>query len=198
MYKKIWSAVLCMIFVVMLVSGCSHSTSDLESGAEKVENEETMKDTNSIDETKDAETNDNEQVAQQVENEADEEEQELEYIYDDSSIEEFMSSLDAKIPVIVIYNEEEGYKLKLKENQEYHLKYNDRIFLNNHFNEVYSISQDIPTSSDLVSYGLAVTEVIPDYTKFENPQQVYFGIRLKENSDADMIWFGCKLVAPEE
>ena len=70
--------------------------------------------------------------------------------------------------------------------------------MNNHFNEVYSISQDIPTSSDLVSYGLAVTEVIPDYTKFENPQQVYFGIRLKENSDADMIWFGCKLVAPEE
>lgn len=197
MYKKIWSAVLCMIFVVMLVSGCSHSTSDLESGTEKVENEEIMKDTNSIDETKEAETKDNEQVAQQVENEADEEDQELEYIYDDSSIEEYMSSLDAKIPVIVIYNEEEGYKLKLKENQEYHLKYNDRIFLNNQ-SEVYSIAQDIPTSSDFVNYGMDTTEVIPDYAKFENPQQVYFGITLRENPDADMIWFGCKLVAPEE
>lgn len=123
--------------------------------------------------------------------------EELEYSYDANSIEEYMKTLDPKKPVIVIYNEEEGYKLKLKEGQEYTLKQNDRIFLNNN-SEVYSIAQDIPTSSDLINYGMDTTEVIPDYSKFSDSQQVYFGITLRENPDADMIWFGCKLIPPAE
>lgn len=123
--------------------------------------------------------------------------EEFEYNYDDSSIEEYMRTLDPKKPVIIIYNEEEGYKLKLKEGQEYVLKQNDRIFLMNS-REVYGLSQDIPTSSDLINHGMDMTEVIPDYSKFSDSQQVYYGIKLKENPEADMVWFGCKLVPPAE
>lgn len=192
--KTVLRTILSLTLAAFLLCGCGNSKNEapVEETPEVASEEEV---------TEESEKEEIKEAQQPAEEETPAEEEvaeELEYNYDNSSIEEYMKTLDPKKPVIIIYNEKEGYKLKLKEDQEYFLKQNDRIFLNNNSREVYSFSQDIPTSSDLINYGMDATEVIPDYSKFSDFQQVYFGIKLKENPEADMIWFGCKLIPPAE
>lgn len=190
--KTVLRTILSLTLAAFLLSGCGNSKETPAEEVPTVAAEEV---------TEELEKEEEQEAQQPAEEETPTEEEvaeELEYNYDNSSIEEYMKTLDPKKPVIIIYNEKEGYKIKLKEDQEYFLKQNDRIFLNNNSREVYSISQDIPTSSDLINYGMDATEVIPDYSKFSDSQQVYFGIKLKENPEADMIWFGCKLIPPAE
>ena len=98
-------------------------------------------------------------------------------IYDDVAIEEYMASLDPKKPAIVIYNEQEGYKINMGEGQTYHLKKQDRILISN--------SRDINQYSTSISGTFTnllerYMEIVPDYTQFDLPHKSIYKIWLVE------------------
>jgi len=142
------------------------------------------------------------EVEEQTENQEQEvveevkEESELEYIYDDISIDDYMKSLEPKKPVVVIYNEEEGYKIKLRDGQKYFMRNNDRIFLSD-FEGIAKYVISLPFKDNSIEYGDYASEIIPDLPEIDSSKVYYYGFSLDESPD-DFIWFSYQIVPPTD
>ena len=109
---------------------------------------------------------------------------------------QYMEGIDPKTPHIVIWNEAEGYVIDMGEGEHYQLKNGDRIFLNSNA-EIRKHSYKLP---ELRNEPAALWfECIPDYNKFEDPQECIYWILTKDAvSDDEGTWITCYLDAPAE
>lgn len=106
----------------------------------------------------------------------------------------YVEPLDPSIPHIIIYNEAEGYIIDMKEGEYYHLKSDDRIFLNASVDTYYMVS--IPTSKDYINHESYIKEIIPDYSQFSNPQKVGYGVSVSKPEE--LSWIICNLIPSTE
>lgn len=83
-------------------------------------------------------------------------------------------------PVLLIYNEKEGYVINMGEGEYYQLKSDDRIF-------EYDTAQAVAMSDTLeagegISPRAYIFEMFPDYTKFEKPHKVLYVVYYTKES----------------
>lgn len=104
----------------------------------------------------------------------------------------YVEFLEPSEPHIIIYNEAEGYIVDMKEGECYQMKSDDRIFLNASIDTYYMVS--IPTSSDYINHESFIKEIIPDYSQFNNPQKIGYGISI--SNPEELSWIICNLIPP--
>ena len=107
----------------------------------------------------------------------------------------FMAEIGDDTPHIVIYNEEEGYIIDMKEGEYYQLKLDDRIYFNSNLN-LKEISYSIP-AKDYIG-GAEAAQIIPDYDKFDSPHECRYRIVLKDDPSGEGIKLTCYLDAPTD
>ncbi len=107
----------------------------------------------------------------------------------------YILTLDPLAPHIMIWNEEEGYVVGIGAGETYQLKNNDKIYLIMDPETVIGHASSIPE----LSYENTVLGYlcIPDYSQFEKPQEVWYGIQLEGSNAEDMIWMNCYLYPPK-
>lgn len=105
-------------------------------------------------------------------------------------------------PALLIYNESEGYVIKMEEGEYYQLKANDRIF--------EYLSEKEKASSDTLEAGGGtniakdanvsyVYEMKPDYSQYDSPHEVLFVVYFTEEREkGDYFLLTCYLDAPTE
>ena len=135
-----------------------------------------------------------EQVAEEEETEI----PEVQITAEVSTLEEVVAyalQLDSKTPHIIIFNEQEGYLIDMKEGEHYQLKSGDRIF------ETVTHDMDSVTSSLPIKEEKPVTgmyEKIPNYDEFESPQKALYKIWTRDDPDGEAKKITCYLYAPTE
>ena len=153
---------------------------------------ETLAEENSSTETTDTDTTDSSDEAEETESDTTTEATdtasdpgEVTYITDFTSIDDYMGGFDMSTsPVIVIYNEQEGYLINMQEGQHYQLDSNDVILCNIKKTDNES-DYDIAFRVDLETEEVVFPNyhmVIPDYTKWTKEEKYYFKIYDKEGN----------------
>ena len=111
---------------------------------------------------------------------------EVTYITDFTSIDDYMGGFDMSTsPVIVIYNEQEGYLINMQEGQHYQLDSNDVILCNIKKTDNES-DYDIAFRVDLETEEVVFPNyhmVIPDYTKWTQEEEFYNIVYDKEGNE---------------
>lgn len=140
---------------------------------------------NSSTETTDTDTTDSSDEAEETESDTVSDPGEVTYITDFTSIDDYMGGFDMSTsPVIVIYNEQEGYLINMQEGQHYQLDSNDVILCNIKKTDNES-DYDIAFRVDLETEEVVFPNyhmVIPDYTKWTKEEKYYFKIYDKEGN----------------
>lgn len=147
---------------------------------------ETLAEENSSTETTDTDTTDSSDEAEGTESDTVSDPGEVTYITDFTSIDDYMGGFDMSTsPVIVIYNEQEGYLINMQEGQHYQLDNNDVILCNIKKTDNES-DYDIAFRVDLETEEVVFPNyhmVIPDYTKWTKEEKYYFKIYDKEGNE---------------
>ena len=108
------------------------------------------------------------------------------YITDFTSIDDYMGGFDMSTsPVIVIYNEQEGYLINMQEGQHYQLDSNDVILCNIKKTDNES-DYDIAFRVDLETEEVVFPNyhmMIPDYTKWTQEEEFYNIVYDKEGNE---------------
>ena len=115
-----------------------------------------------------------------------------------STLEEVVAyalQLDSKTPHIIIFNEQEGYLIDMKEGEHYHLKSEDRIF--------ETVTHDMAKGTDSIpeieeKSITAMYEIIPNYNEFESPQKALYKIWATDDPEGEAKRITCYLYAPTE
>lgn len=194
-YLVLLIAILTILSLFMFGCGKQEATTDTGTENEDVVAEapkETV-------ETEDAQ-NEQEEVVEgdAVADEAESEIPQAEITTKVSTLEEVVAyalQLDSKTPHIIIFNEQEGYLIDMKEGEHYQLKSEDRIF------ETVTPDMDSVTSSLPIKEEKPVTgmyEKIPNYDEFENPQKALYKIWTTDDPDGEAKRITCYLYAPVE
>lgn len=180
-------------------------TTDAEAatGSEAAENEaaeeqsdanaEALAEENSSTETTDTDTTDSSDEAEEAESDTTAEATdtasdpgEVTYVTDFTSIDDYMGGFDMSTsPVIVIYNEQEGYLINMQEGQHYQLDSNDVILCNIKKTDNES-DYDIAFRVDLETEEVVFPNyhmVIPDYTKWTQEEEFYNIVYDKEGNE---------------
>ncbi len=155
-------------------------------------NAETLAEENSSTETTDTDTTDSSDEAEETESDTAAEAAdtasdpgEVTYITDFTSIDDYMGGFDMSTsPVIVIYNEQEGYLINMQEGQHYQLDSNDVILCNIKKTDNES-DYDIAFRVDLETEEVVFPNyhmVIPDYTKWTQEEEFYNIVYDKEGN----------------
>lgn len=155
-------------------------------------NAEALTEENSSTETTDTDTTDSSDEAEEAESDTTAEATdtasdpgEVTYVTDFTSIDDYMGGFDMSTsPVIVIYNEQEGYLINMQEGQHYQLDSNDVILCNIKKTDNES-DYDIAFRVDLETEEVVFPNyhmVIPDYTKWTKEEKYYFKIYDKEGN----------------
>lgn len=155
-------------------------------------NAEALTEENSSTETTDTDTTDSSDEAEEAESDTTAEATdtasdpgEVTYVTDFTSIDDYMGDFDMSTsPVIVIYNEQEGYLINMQEGQHYQLDSNDVILCNIKKTDNES-DYDIAFRVDLETEEVVFPNyhmVIPDYTKWTKEEKYYFKIYDKEGN----------------
>lgn len=148
---------------------------------------------NSSTETTDTDTTDSSDEAEETESDTTTEATdtasdpgEVTYITDFTSIDDYMGGFDMSTsPVIVIYNEQEGYLINMQEGQHYQLDSNDVILCNIKKTDNES-DYDIAFRVDLETEEVVFPNyhmVIPDYTKWTQEEEFYNIVYDKEGNE---------------
>ena len=148
---------------------------------------------NSSTETTDTDTTDSSDEAEETESDTTTEATdtasdpgEVTYITDFASIDDYMGGFDMSTsPVIVIYNEQEGYLINMQEGQHYQLDSNDVILCNIKKTDNES-DYDIAFRVDLETEEVVFPNyhmVIPDYTKWTQEEEFYNIVYDKEGNE---------------
>lgn len=149
-------------------------------------NAEALAEENSSTETTDTDTTDSSDEAEETESDTVSDPGEVTYITDFTSIDDYMGGFDMSTsPVIVIYNEQEGYLINMQEGQHYQLDSNDVILCNIKKTDNES-DYDIAFRVDLETEEVVFPNyhmVIPDYTKWTKEEKYYFKIYDKEGNE---------------
>ena len=108
----------------------------------------------------------------------------------------YIEKLDPMLPHIIIWNEVEGYIVDIGEGECYHLKKEDNIYF------IWDNEKVIGHATSIPQLSFENTELgykpIPDYSKFESPLKVWYGIQLKETNTKGFIYIHCYLYPPAE
>lgn len=148
---------------------------------------------NSSTETTDTDTTDSSDEAEETESDTTTEATdtasdpgEVTYITDFTSIDDYMGGFDMSTsPVIVIYNEQEGYLINMQEGQHYQLDSNDVILCNIKKTDNES-DYDIAFRVDLETEEVVFPNyhmMIPDYTKWTQEEEFYNIVYDKEGNE---------------
>lgn len=167
-------------------------------------NAEALAEENSSSETTDTDTTDSSDEADEAESDtaaeatdtASSDPGEVTYITDFTSIDDYMSGFDMSTsPVIVIYNEQEGYLINMQEGQHYQLDSNDVLLRNIKKTDPY---YDITFRVDLGMGDIVYPQYkqfIPDYSKWVKEEEFYFEICHDDGSKTGVT---CYLTPPSE
>lgn len=156
-------------------------------------NAEALAEENSSSETTDTDTTDSSDEAEEAESDTTAEATdtasdpgEVTYVTDFTSIDDYMGGFDMSTsPVIVIYNEQEGYLINMQEGQHYQLDSNDVILCNIKKTDNES-DYDIAFRVDLETEEVVFPNyhmVIPDYTKWTQEEEFYNIVYDKEGNE---------------
>lgn len=156
-------------------------------------NAEALAEENSSTETTDTDTTDSSDEAEEAESDTTAEatdtasdQGEVTYITDFTSIDDYMGGFDMSTsPVIVIYNEQEGYLINMQEGQHYQLDSNDVILCNIKKTDNES-DYDIAFRVDLETEEVVFPNyhmMIPDYTKWTQEEEFYNIVYDKEGNE---------------
>lgn len=156
-------------------------------------NAEALTEENSSTETTDTDTTDSSDEAEEAESDTTAEATdtasdpgEVTYVTDFTSIDDYMGGFDMSTsPVIVIYNEQEGYLINMQEGQHYQLDSNDVILCNIKKTDNES-DYDIAFRVDLETEEVVFPNyhmVIPDYTKWTQEEEFYNIVYDKEGNE---------------
>lgn len=157
-------------------------------------NAETLVEENSSTETTDTDTTDSSDEEEETESDttteatdtASSDPGEVTYITDFTSIDDYMGGFDMSTsPVIVIYNEQEGYLINMQEGQHYQLDSNDVILCNIKKTDNES-DYDIAFRVDLETEEVVFPNyhmMIPDYTKWTQEEEFYNIVYDKEGNE---------------
>lgn len=156
-------------------------------------NAEALAEENSSTETTDTDTTDSSDEAEETESDTTAEatdtasdQGEVTYITDFTSIDDYMGGFDMSTsPVIVIYNEQEGYLINMQEGQHYQLDSNDVILCNIKKTDNES-DYDIAFRVDLETEEVVFPNyhmMIPDYTKWTQEEEFYNIVYDKEGNE---------------
>lgn len=156
-------------------------------------NAEALAEENSSTETTDTDTTDSSDEAEEAESDTTAEATdtasdpgEVTYVTDFTSIDDYMGGFDMSTsPVIVIYNEQEGYLINMQEGQHYQLDSNDVILCNIKKTDNES-DYDIAFRVDLETEEVVFPNyhmVIPDYTKWTQEEEFYNIVYDKEGNE---------------
>lgn len=100
-------------------------------------------------------------------------------------------------PSLLIYNESEGYVIKMGEGEYYQIKKGDRIFESDTERAV-SMS-DTLEAGEGVSPRAYIFEMTPDYSKYDSPHKVMYVVYFTEKQiEGDYFLLTCYLDAPAE
>lgn len=155
---------------------------------------ETLAEENSSTETTDTDTTDSSDESGKAESDttaeatdiAPSDPGEVTYITDFTSIDDYMGGFDMSTsPVIVIYNEQEGYLINMQEGQHYQLDSNDAILRNVKRSDNQS-DFDIAFRADLETGEVVFPKyqmMIPDYTKWTQEEEFYNIVYDKEGNE---------------
>lgn len=156
-------------------------------------NAEALAEENSSTETTDTDTTDSSDEAEEAESDTTAEATdtasdpgEVTYVTDFTSIDDYMGGFDMSTsPVIVIYNEQEGYLINMQEGQHYQLDSNDAILRNVKRSDNQS-DFDIAFRADLETGEVVFPKyqmMIPDYTKWTQEEEFYNIVYDKEGNE---------------
>lgn len=156
-------------------------------------NAEALAEENSSTETTDTDTTDSSDEAEEAESDTTAEATdtasdpgEVTYVTDFTSIDDYMGGFDMSTsPVIVIYNEQEGYLINMQEGQHYQLDSNDVILCNIKKTDNES-DYDIAFRVDLETEEVVFPNyhmMIPDYTKWTQEEEFYNIVYDKEGNE---------------
>lgn len=109
----------------------------------------------------------------------------------------YVDSLDKQTPMLLIYNEDEGYVFNMGEGEYYQLKGNDRIFT--YLTENHYASSDTLEAGPGVGIKGSLFEAIPDYSKYDSPHEVIYEVYYTEEFEkGNCFSITCYLDAPAE
>lgn len=156
-------------------------------------NAEALAEENSSTETTDTDTTDSSDEAEEAESDTTAEATdtasdpgEVTYVTDFTSIDDYMGGFDMSTsPVIVIYNEQEGYLINMQEGQHYQLDSNDVILCNIKKTDNES-DYDIAFRVNLETEEVVFPNyhmMIPDYTKWTQGEEFYNIVYDKEGNE---------------
>lgn len=159
--------------------------SDASTEASNEENSSTeTTDTDTTDSSDEAEETESDTAAEAADTASDP--GEVTYVTDFTSIDDYMGGFDMSTsPVIVIYNEQEGYLINMQEGQHYQLDSNDVILRNIKETDVQS-NYDIAFRYDLETGEVVFPNymlVLSDYSKWTKEEKYYFKIYDKEGNE---------------
>lgn len=198
MKKLIVRTILVVTTMVFLLVGCGKAEAEPDVMQEEVKEPETQKEVAELQEEgqKEEEHEVQEEVAENEKATAEMKEAQVAItISDITGVANYIVQLDKKLPHVIIYNVEDGYLIDIKDGEHYQLKNNDKVYEVVSSDEVDGVWTTIPrVAEEGMPYGV---EIIPDYTKFESPQECIYGIYLKEDPDTP-IYFTYYLDAPVE
>lgn len=164
-------------------------------------NAEALAEENSSTETTDTDTTDSSDEAEEAESDttaeatdtASSDPGEVTYITDFTSIDDYMGGFDMSTsPVIVIYNEQEGYLINMQEGQHYQLKAEDKILFNFESSVGYGYDHDLGSSFEPRN-GYVV--YLADYSKISEDKDFYLRKKLEDGS---IVGVSCYLAPPVE
>lgn len=191
--------ILIMTLMLVFLCGCGSKVEDMSAKEEKIQVVEEIQNGN-VEEENTEETG---RGTEDMETEDIIDMKNAETIIEVSEITEvsnYISTLDLLAPHIIIWNEEEGYLVDIGASETYQLKNNDKIYLIMDPETVIGHASSIPELSILNTVENTVTVLgylcIPDYSQFEKPQEVWYGIQLEGSNAEDMIWMNCYLYPP--
>lgn len=163
-------------------------------------NAEALAEENSSTETTDTDTTDSSDEAEEAESDTTAEATdtasdpgEVTYVTDFTSIDDYMGGFDMSTsPVIVIYNEQEGYLINMQEGQHYQLKAEDKILFNFESSVGYGYDHDLGSSFEPRN-GYVV--YLADYSKISEDKDFYLRKKLEDGS---IVGVSCYLAPPVE
>lgn len=111
----------------------------------------------------------------------------------------YIYSLDNQTPALLIYNENEGYVINMREGEYYQLKKDDRIF--EYLSEREKAFSDtlMDPSNILGGEEKNIVEIRPDYSQYDSPHEVLYVVYFTEELEkGDYFLLTCYLDAPAE
>ncbi|MGN0132807.1 MAG: hypothetical protein ACI4AA_10235 [Lachnospiraceae bacterium] len=189
--------VLSVTLAAFLLCGCGNSKEAPAEEVPEVAVEEEVTEENEVEEEEQQSVEEETSAGEEVAEEPKEEGEEVTYITDYGTLDNYMKDLEVNKPAILIYNEIEGYIIKMEEGQHYTLKKDDKIIINKTSN-ASAIGYNFNVVETHNNFCACGEELIPIYSEFEQNQEFFYSIWLTDDPDEVPLKLTCYLDAPAE